>query len=125
MKDQRGSGSLLMCAGVALLLVIIWVGVVGGAYAVALHRVRGEADRASLAGALAYAHGQEPCADARRQVAAEGVGATLSGCRFVGDAYQYVVSVTVVPRRTAPDTGRPRSVRAAPFAGPVDAGVVQ
>lgn len=124
MKDQRGSGSLLMCAGVALLLVIIWVGVVGGAYAVAVHRVRGEADRASLAGALAHAHGQEPCAAARRQVAAEGVGAALSGCRFVGDTYQYVVSVTVVRRVTAPVPGLPGSVRATAFAGPVEAGAV-
>ena len=122
MKDQRGSGSLLMCAVVAVLLVITWVGAVGGAYAVALHRARGVADRAALAGAQAYAHGQEPCAAARRQVAADGVTGVLSGCRFVGDAYQYVISVTVARRVAAPVPGLPGSVRAAAFAGPVEIG---
>ncbi len=116
-RDQRGSGTLLLCAAVAILLVLTWAGAVGGGYAVALHRVRGVADRAALAGAVAYATGSDACPAARRQTDAES-RAVLTGCRTVGDLQRYVVSVDIAWPVATRVPGLPRSVHAVAHAGP-------
>lgn len=121
-KDQQGSGTLLLCATVAILLMLTWAGAVGGGYAMALHRVRGVADRAALAGAVAYATGTDPCPVARRQVDAE-APAVLAECRAVGDLQRYVVSVEVFRPVAIHVPGLPEDVRAVAHAGPGEVGV--
>lgn len=121
-RDQRGSGTLLLCAAVAILLVLTWAGAIGGGYAVALHRVRGVADRAALAGAVAYASGTEPCPVARRQTDAESP-AVMTGCRAVGDLRRYVVSVDISWPVATRAPGLPRTVHAVAHAGPSEAEV--
>lgn len=118
-RDQRGSGSLLLATTVVILLALLWVGVVGGTYAVALHRSRGAADRAALAGAVAFAQGNPACAAARAQVTLEGSAARLADCRGSGDLYQFVVSVQVEHAVSVRVPGLPSAVRATAHAGPV------
>ncbi|QGF22828.1 Rv3654c family TadE-like protein [Raineyella fluvialis] len=124
MKEQRGSGTLLLCGVGVILLVLTWVGAVGGAYAIALHRVRGAADRAALAGAVAYASGYPPCPAARRQVAAE-APAALTGCREVGDLHRYVISAEVQWPVATRVPGMPRSLSAVAHAGSGEASVAR
>lgn len=119
--DQRGSGTALLASTVAILLVLAWAGVIGGAYALGAHRVRGVADRAALAGAAAYVTGSDPCPAVRRQVEAE-PPAAVTNCRAVGDMYRYVVSVQVVRPVTIHLPGLPTEVVAVAHAGPGEAG---
>ncbi|WOP19068.1 Rv3654c family TadE-like protein [Raineyella sp. LH-20] len=119
--DQRGSGTALLASTVAILLVLAWAGLIGGTYALGMHRVRGIADRAALAGAAAYVTGADPCPAVRRQVEAE-PPATLTGCRAVGDMYRYVVSVQVVRPVAIHLPGLPAEVGAVAHAGPGEAG---
>lgn len=121
-RDQQGSGTMLLCCVLAVLLLVTWVGAIGGSYAVAVHRTRGLADRAALAGALAYAQGREPCVAAREQMAIEAYAALLAGCRLTGDPYRYVVSITVEYGTDLAVPALPRTVRATAHAGPVEAG---
>lgn len=125
LRDQRGSGTALLGAVVAVLLLVVWVGSIGGGYAVALHRARAMADRAALAGALAMAQGQDPCRAARAQTAAEEQPGRLAECRQVGDLYRYVVSVRAEYRVSPAFPGLPDSVGASAHAGPVDVGPLQ
>lgn len=122
LRDQQGSGTMLLCCVLAILLLVTWVGAIGGSYAVAMHRTRGLADRAALAGALAYAQGREPCAAAGEQMAVEAHDALLAGCRLTGDPYRYVVSVTVEYGTDLAVPALPPAVRATAHAGPVEAG---
>lgn len=117
-KDQHGSGSLLLCVAMVVLLVVGWFGAVGGSYAVALHRGRAAADQAALAGALAVARGQDGCRSAADQLEfAE--ASSLVDCRSVGDAYSYVVSVTVERKVATSIPGLPDALRVRAHAGPV------
>lgn len=121
-RDERGSGSLLLSATVVTLGVVMWVGSIGGSYAVTLHRARAIADRAALAGAAAYAEGDRACPAVRRQVGEENRPVTVSECQATGDAYRYVVSVEVESPVPVKVVGLPRTVRAAAHAGPTVVG---
>ncbi len=117
-RDERGSGSALLSATVVTLGVVLWIGAVGGSYAVTLHRARAVADRAALAGAVAYAKGDRACPAVRNQAGGENRPVTVSECQATGDAYRYVVSVEVESRVPVKVVGLPRTVRAAAHAGP-------
>lgn len=122
MRNQRGSGTLLLCGVLAVVLVVAWVGLVGGSYAVALHRTRGMADRAALAGARAFAQGQDPCRVAESQLAVEAYDNLLSSCRRSGDRHRYTVSVTVGYPVGLSVPGLPDKVQATAHAGPAKPG---
>lgn len=117
-RDEHGSAGLLLCGALLVLLVACGLGAVGGSYAVALHRTRAMADQAALAGSLVRTQGQEPCPAAERHVAGDPATVVVS-CRFVGDTYRYVVSVTVERAVATALPGLPRAVRATAHAGRV------
>ncbi len=102
---------------IVLLGVLMWAGMIGGAYAVAMHRARGLADLGALAGADAFDRDGEACPAARRQVAEQSSQASVSWCRTAGDSVTFVVAVTVeVPVRVVLP-GLPPLVRATAYAG--------
>ncbi|SDB80743.1 helicase/secretion neighborhood TadE-like protein [Raineyella antarctica] len=122
MRDERGSGTPLLLAALAVLIIVAWVGAVGGSYAIALHQARGVADRAALAGASAYANGADACQACRRQLAAEDPTAEMTDCRQSGDIQRYVVSVQLERPVGVSVPGLPRKVRTTAHAGPVTIG---
>lgn len=117
-RDEAGSAGVLLCLALVVLLVVTAVGAVGGAYAVALHRTRAAADQAALAGSLVRSQGHDPCPAATRHVADDPATDVVS-CRLVGDAYRYVVSVTVERDVATTLPGLPGAVRATAHAGTV------
>ena len=115
--DEHGGGSITWMGAIILLGVLMWAGMLGGAYAVAIHRARGLADLGALAGADSYDQGGEACQAARAQVAEQSAQASVGSCRTAGDSVTFVVAVGVeVPVRVALP-GLPPLVRATAYAG--------
>lgn len=127
-RDQRGSGTLLVAAVVLVAMVITAAGLLIGVYAVAQRDAANAADLAALSGAAQYeadqyangqyANDQQPnsasaCGAARR-IAAKN-GAELTKCKVSGDSLDFVVSVTVTQRLGA--LFLPASVNASAEAG--------
>lgn len=118
-RDERGSGSMLMIGMLTVVLSLGWAAVIVTGYLVAAHRARSVADLAALSGASSVQRGDEGCAVARRM--AERQGATAR-CSQVGDAIDFVVTVTATV--TVPFTfpGLPAEVSATGHAGPTGTG---
>ena len=116
-RDERGSGSILIAALSGVVVVLGCAAMLIAGYAAAHHRARAAADLAALSGAAAYGEGGDPCPPAAR--IARGNGASLESCEQVGDAVDYVVSVTAVVTVTHRVPGLPREVSASAHAGPL------
>ena len=92
-RDERGSGTLLVVAGVVLAAVAASVLVLVGIALTGIQRVRSAADLVALSAATAQANGDEPCVAAAQLAAANQV--ELRDCRAAGDLLDFVVTVTV------------------------------
>jgi secretion/DNA translocation related TadE-like protein len=95
-STQRGAGTVLLAAVIAVMMVITAVGVLIGVFATAQRQAANAADLAALSGAAGYVRGEDPCAVARRVAADNGV--ELATCRLSGDSLDFVVVVTVERR---------------------------
>lgn len=90
---ERGSGTLLMAAGVMLLAIAASVLLLVGAGLTGVQRVRSAADLVAVSAATAQASGEDPCLVAARIAVANQV--ELRGCESAGDLLDFVVTVTV------------------------------
>ncbi|SDD10128.1 Rv3654c family TadE-like protein [Auraticoccus monumenti] len=92
-RDDRGSGTGLTLAVVAVLALVASVVALVGWGALGAQRLRSAADLSALAGARALSEGGDACAAA--EVTARLNEVSLRRCRVDGDAVTFVVSVTV------------------------------
>lgn len=116
-RDQRGSGTVLMVAIMAVVVALGAAVTVVAGYLAGHHRARSAADLAALSGAAAYAKGEDACAEARRT--ARRNGARVARCDQVGDPVDFVVTVRVVVQVRVRSPGLPRRVEAEAHAGRV------
>ena len=114
-RDERGSGSMLMIAMIVVVLALAWAAVVIAGYLVAAHRAKSVADLAAVSGASAVLAGQEGCPTAHR--IAERRRATAR-CQQVGDAIDFVVTVTAEVTVPIVFPGLPPKLSATGHAGP-------
>lgn len=114
--QERGSGTVLMVAVVAVLFLLTVAGVAVASAVLAMHRARAAADLAALSGAVALAQGQpsSSACGAARVVAARN-GAVLRDCRAGADGSVLVRTSTHV---TLAIPGQPRAAVASARAGP-------
>lgn len=92
-RDERGGGTMLTLSVMILTCSAMLVGVWVAGWVGSIHRARAAADLASLAGAQAYAAGQDACSAARP--AARRNGATLASCSLEGHPASFLVRVRV------------------------------
>lgn len=116
-RDQRGSGTVLMAAIMAVVVTLGATATLVAGYLVSHHQARAAADLAALSGAATYARGEDPCEEARRVARQNGARATR--CSRVGDAVDFVVTVRVVVEVRVRSPGLPRLVEAQAHAGRV------
>ncbi|MBK8461027.1 MAG: flp pilus-assembly TadE/G-like family protein [Micropruina sp.] len=83
----------MMTAGVLLIVLVGFLGLIGAGYLTAVRQARGAADLVALSGATAYQAGQDACAAARRIATTNKV--TLTDCLVTGDTWDFVVTVSV------------------------------
>ncbi|MDT0214045.1 flp pilus-assembly TadE/G-like family protein [Rothia sp. ARF10] len=115
-RDERGSGTVLVTAGVAVLLVLGLAGLQVGAAASAAHRARSAADLSALAAATARQDGRtDPCG--RAELLAVRNAARVVDCRMGADD-SVLVQVTTDLDLAWP--GLPRTATASARAGPQD-----
>lgn len=115
-RRERGSGTVLMLAVVAVVLVLTIGAVAVGSAVLAAHRARSAADLAALAAAGTLAQGRSAssaCAVAGAMAARN--SADLVGCAATADG-SVVVHTTAGVVVGLP--GQPRSARALARAGP-------
>lgn len=115
--DQRGSGTVLIVAIMALLLTLGAAATVVGGYGVASHRAKAAADLAAVSGASATATGDDPCRAARRVAVAN--HAQLDDCQLTGDQQDFVVAVKVSIQLKPVWPGLPKVVTTEAYAGSV------
>lgn len=113
-RGQRGSGTLLVVAVLAVVLALAAALSVLAGYAAAGHRARAAADLAAVSAATAYSTGGDACTVAAEL--ARRNGAALQRCVVTG-AGQFVVTVEVSVAVTAVLPGLPRSVVTRAYAG--------
>ena len=120
LRSVRGSGTVLVLAGVGLLAMVAATVVVVGTAVVARHRAQSAADLAALA-AAAHALDGEQAACSRAAAVARAGGAELVACRLTGDVVDVVT--TVRPRGLAGRVGVARGrARAGPASGVPESG---
>ena len=113
-RDERGSGTVLVAAAMAVLLVLGIAGLQVGAAASAAHRARSAADLSALAAASALQEGRaDPCG--RAGLLAGRSSARVVDCRL-GPDDSVVVRVTTDLDLMWP--GLPRTATASARAGP-------
>ena len=100
---ERGSGTLLVAAGILISGLVAAVVVVVAAAGVAGHRVRAAADLVALSAATEHSVGGQGCRAAARIAAANEV--SLRECVLRGDLIDFAVTVVVAGR--APLDGLP------------------
>jgi secretion/DNA translocation related TadE-like protein len=113
--SERGSATLMMTAGILLIVMVGFVGMVGAGYLTAVRQARGAADLVALSGATAYRAGQDACAAARRIATSNRV--TVTDCRIAGDSWDFVVTVRVRKQVSFDWPGLPDHVTALARAG--------
>jgi secretion/DNA translocation related TadE-like protein len=118
-RNERGSGSMLMIAMLVVVLSLAWAAAVIAGYLVAAHRARSIADLAAISGAAAVRQGGEGCPAVRRIVERQGATAR---CSQVGDAIDFVVTVTVQVSVPTTFPGLPSKVSGTGHAGPTVTG---
>ncbi len=106
---------MLMIAMIIVVLALGWAATVIAGYLVAAHRAKSVADLAAVSGASAVLAGGEGCAAAHR--IAERQRATAQ-CHQVGDAIDFVVTVTAVVAVPTTFPGLPDKISATGHAGP-------
>ena len=94
MKNEHGSGTLLMALGVVLLGVGASIAVLVGGVLMSTQQVRSAADLVALSAAAAQADGGGACTAAGQLARANRV--VLTDCQTAGDLLDFAVSVTVV-----------------------------
>ncbi|GGB75803.1 hypothetical protein N798_13355 [Knoellia flava TL1] len=115
-RDERGSGTVLVTAAVAVLLLLGIAGLHVGAAATAAHRARSAADLSALAAAIALQEGSaEPCG--RAVLLAGRNSARVVDCGL-GPGDSVLVRVTTDVDLSWP--GLPRTATASARAGPDD-----
>ncbi len=117
---QRGMGTMLVMAVVLVLMMLSGAIGAGGKYLIAGHRAQAAADLAALAGAQSYGTGGDGCGLAKAYGRKN--HHTVSRCRVVGDASDFVLTVKVNASASVNVPGLPRKVTAVADAGPVRAG---
>ena len=103
---ERGSGSVLVLAGVGVIAVLLAAGLQLAAVVAAAHRVRTAADLGALAGAEAVQAGageRAACAAAAR--IAEANDAAQDGCLVAVDGSVFVTAEESLPPALATVTG--------------------
>lgn len=91
--DQDGSGTMLIIGVMAVLIMIGAAATLVSGYAVAAHGARNAADLSALSGAHAMSAGADACAAAEEIARSNHVA--LAGCSVVGEAGDFVITVTV------------------------------
>lgn len=112
---QTGSGTALVAGAIVVTATVALVGILGAGYTTAAHRARAVADLAALSAASAQRDGADGCAIARRIARLQ--SASLVSCRIVGDALDYVVTVTAAVPVPARFPGLPAAASATAHAG--------
>lgn len=117
-RDERGSGTALTLAVVAVLALVASVVALVGWGALGAQRLRSAADLSALAGARAVAGGGDGCAAAERTARLNEV--SLRRCRVDGDEVTFVVTVVVRADLGSrlPDAAQPQEAQA--LAGNLD-----
>lgn len=96
MASQRGAGTMMTAAVMAVVVLVTGAGVLAGVVALAHRDVAEAADLAALSGAAAFAKGEDPCSVAGRIAATN--GGELLRCHLSGDLVDFVVTVEVQRR---------------------------
>lgn len=109
---DRGSLTVVACAVVMALLMVLALAAYLGAAALARHRAAAAADLGALAGATKALQGSDVACSRSRQLV-EANGATMTGCRMEGLDVLVEASARVWIGWSATATGRAR-------AGPAD-----
>jgi secretion/DNA translocation related TadE-like protein len=91
--NERGSGTVLALAVVAVLVAVAMVSLVIVSWVGCVHRARSAADLSAIAGAQAYQSGRMACETAA--TTARSNGAELTSCRVLPGEGQFIVEVTV------------------------------
>jgi len=92
-RNQRGSGTVLVMAAMLIAAMMAFVSACLIAWFGCAHHARAAADLASLAGATAYAHGEDACTAAR--LTAQHNAAQLTACSVDSNGYDFIVAVSV------------------------------
>ena len=114
-RNERGSGSMLMIGIITVVLMLSLAGICLAGYLVAAHRARAAADLAALSGAAVFAAGGDGCDAAR--INARNNGGHLVSCEQVGDQVDFVITVRVEVRTPTGVAGLPGTIRAVAHAG--------
>lgn len=119
MASQRGAGTVMVAAIMAVVMLVAGAGVLAGMAALTHRDAAQAADLAALSAAAAFVRGDDPCGAARRIAAAN--GGELVRCRLSGDALDFVVTVEI-QRRVQLVLGLRPTVHAEAHAGRLEAG---
>lgn len=114
-RGEGGAATILVAAGLVIVLVVGYAAAVIAGYVAQAHSVRGAADLAALSGAQTRQSGGDACAAARRIAARNDVEVT--SCKVAGDWIDFVVSVRVQRRVTIGWVGLPGGIEAVAHAG--------
>lgn len=114
-RDERGSGSMLMIGVMTVVLMLSLSGICLAGYLVAAHRARAAADLAALSGAAVFVTGGDGCGAAHRN--ARSNGGRLVSCEQVGDQVDFVITVRVEVRVRTGVAQLPRTIQAVAHAG--------
>ena len=110
---EAGSGTVLVGAVIMVGAVVAFIAIVVVSYVMAHRRAAEVADLVAISAAAQYAAAADPCQAARRIAVDNDV--SLTECTVAGDAWDFVVSVTVETPAGLP--GLPRTVAVTAHAG--------
>lgn len=113
--DERGAGTLLTLAAIAVVVVLTVALVVITTYLAVAHRARGAADLAALSAAVRVPDGGDACAAAERVAGRNNVAVT--DCVVAGDRVEWAVEVHVAAELPELLPGLPDQVPAVARAG--------
>lgn len=117
MKDERGSGTVLVVLVASVLVMMITALAIVGTYLVRQHEARAGADLVALSAASAQGRGLDGCQAARSMAAQNRV--SLVDCAVTGDHLEFVVSVQVEVSIDVAVPLLPDTLRATAYAGDV------
>jgi secretion/DNA translocation related TadE-like protein len=113
--DEHGSGSMIMISVIVVVMMLASAATIIAGYLVAGHRAKAAADLSAISGASAVLSGNEGCATARRIAGRQRASAT---CTQVGDAIEFVITVTAAVEVPVTFPGLPSLIEATAHAGP-------
>lgn len=117
MKDERGSGTVLMVLVTAMLILLMSGLAILGIYLLGSSQARAGADLVALSAASTHARGGDGCHTARSLASQNQV--RLVECDITGDQLEFVVSVEVEVTFDSEVPVGPIALRARAYAGQV------